>query len=144
MSAALSAHPFAALARASYVSLMTFRASGEGVATPVWFAAIDHTLYLFTFPSAGKVKRLRRNPQVTIAPCTLNGKVTGPTIPAHARVVTDPAEAARAQAAQARKYGLIYRLYNGYYGLVRFLKRRPPQPSVWIAIEAGDLRRDPL
>jgi uncharacterized protein len=61
-----------------YISLTTFRRTGAAVATPVWFVQIQHTLYLYTDATAGKVKRIRHHPRVQLAPCTMLGKVKGP------------------------------------------------------------------
>jgi hypothetical protein len=73
-----------------YISLASFRKTGVPVRTPVWFAEEDGTLYIFTNPKSGKIKRIRNNPQVKIAPCTMRGKVTGPEFSAVARIL--PAE----------------------------------------------------
>jgi len=61
-----------------YVSLITFRKNGQAVKTPVWFAERDGKLYVQTRSDSGKYKRIRNNPQVEIAPCTMSGKITGP------------------------------------------------------------------
>jgi PPOX class probable F420-dependent enzyme len=34
-----------------------------------------------------KYKRIRNNPEVRIAACTIRGKVTGPELPGHARIL---------------------------------------------------------
>ena len=60
-----------------YISLTTFRKTGEKVATPVWFGEDGDKLYVMTRSDMGKTKRIRNNPQVTVAPCTVRGKVTG-------------------------------------------------------------------
>ncbi len=65
---------------AKYISLTTYRRTGEGVATPVWFAQEADRLYIETGPKTGKVKRMRRTPRVTLAPCTFGGAVTGPAL----------------------------------------------------------------
>lgn len=70
-----------------YVSLTTFRKTGVGVATPVWFGEEDDKLYIMTRSDMGKTKRIRNNPQVRVAPCTIRGKVTGPEFPAVARLL---------------------------------------------------------
>lgn len=75
--------------------LTTFRRSGGGVGTPVGFAVDGDRLYFMTDPTSGKVKRIRNNPRVTVAPCTLPGKVTGPEQQATAESI-DGAEAERA------------------------------------------------
>lgn len=126
---------FTPLRRASYMSLTTFRKNGAPVATPVWFAQKDESLYLFTFPSAGKLKRIRHTARVIVAPCTLNGKVTGPVSEARARVVIDTQEQALADKTLAKKYGLIWYSYNGLMGVMRVLQRRPRSERVYVAIE---------
>ena len=60
-----------------YISLTTFRKTGVGVATPVWFGEEDGKLYVMTRGDMGKTKRIRNNPQVRVAPCTMRGTVTG-------------------------------------------------------------------
>jgi PPOX class probable F420-dependent enzyme len=86
-----------------YISLTTFRKNGAGVATPVWFGEEDGALYVMTRSDMGKVKRIRNNPQVQVAPCTMSGKVTGPGFAARARVLP-PEEHTRARQAINLKY----------------------------------------
>ena len=59
---------FSSLSGAQYMSLRTFRKSGVAVTTPVWFAETGGKLYFLTANDAGKVKRIRNNQQVTVAP----------------------------------------------------------------------------
>jgi PPOX class probable F420-dependent enzyme len=73
--------------RQKYISLSTFRKSGAGVPTPVWFGEQDDKLYVMTRSDSGKYKRIRNNPQVRIAPCTIRGKITGPDFAAKARIL---------------------------------------------------------
>jgi PPOX class probable F420-dependent enzyme len=86
-----------------YISLTTFRKNGAGVATPVWFGEQDGNLYVMTRSDMGKTKRIRNNPQVRVAPCTIRGKVTGAEFGATARILP-PEEQARARQAINRKY----------------------------------------
>jgi PPOX class probable F420-dependent enzyme len=72
-----------------YISLTTFRKSGKGVATPVWFVHRNDKLYVWTMADSGKVKRLRNHSKVTLAPCTLRGKILGPSLEGVARIVSD-------------------------------------------------------
>lgn len=88
-----------------YISLVTFRKTGVKVATPVWFGEGDGKLYVMTISTMGKSKRLRNNPQVTVASCTMRGKVTGPEIAALARILP-PEEQAHARQTINRKYWL--------------------------------------
>ena len=71
----------------NYVSLTTFRKSGQGVPTPVWFGEANDKLYVMTRSDMGKTKRIRNNSKVTVAPCTIRGKVTGPEFNAVARIL---------------------------------------------------------
>jgi PPOX class probable F420-dependent enzyme len=86
-----------------YISLKTFRKNGVGVSTPVWFGEEDGKLYVMTRSDMGKSKRIRKNPQVRMAPCTIRGTVTGPEFAATARILP-PEEHARARQAINRKY----------------------------------------
>jgi uncharacterized protein len=86
-----------------YISLTTFRKSGTGVATPVWFGEDDGKLYVMTRGDMGKTKRIRNNPQVRVAPCTMRGTVSGGEFAATARILR-PEEHARARHAINRKY----------------------------------------
>ena len=71
-----------------YVCLTTFRKSGVGVVTPVWFAEGDDKLYVKTRIESGKSKRIRNNPSVRVAPCTIRGKVIGPEFAGKARILS--------------------------------------------------------
>ncbi len=88
-----------------YVSLTTFRKTGVGVPTPVWFGEQDGRLYIMTLSKTGKAKRIRTNPQVKVAPCTMSGKVTGPEFPATARLLP-PEDFPQARKTLTRKYWL--------------------------------------
>lgn len=95
----------AAIQGQKYISLTTLRKTGVGVATPVWFGEDDGKLYVMTLSKMGKTKRIRNNPQVRVAPCTMRGRVTGAEIAATARIL--PAEDhARARQTINRKYWL--------------------------------------
>src|SRR5258708_37829577 len=96
----------ARLAPAKYMLLTTFRKNGTAVPTPVWVARDGDELVLTTGPNAGKVKRIRRDGAVRVAPCTMRGKPTGAEVPAHARLLDDAA-ARRVQGLIARKYWVL-------------------------------------
>jgi PPOX class probable F420-dependent enzyme len=88
-----------------YISLATFRKTGVPVYTPIWFAEDDGKLCFMTNSKLGKVKRLRNNAQVKIAPCTIRGKITGPEFAAEARILPQ-SDAARVRRAIEAKYWL--------------------------------------
>lgn len=95
----------AAIHGQKYISLATFRKTGVPVYTPIWFAEEGNNLYFMTNSKLGKVKRLRNNPQVRIAPCTIRGKITGPELDGTARILP-PSEAAHVRRAIKAKYWL--------------------------------------
>jgi PPOX class probable F420-dependent enzyme len=95
----------AVLDRERYLNLATFRRSGAAVETPVWFAAHEGRLYVFSEGDAGKVKRVRANPAIRVAPCGVRGRLKGPWIPGRARRVEDAAGVEAAYRALRRKYG---------------------------------------
>jgi PPOX class probable F420-dependent enzyme len=109
-----------AIRNQKYISLTTFRRNGAGVATPVWFGEENDTLYVMTRSDMGKTKRIRNNPGVTVAPCTIRGKVTGPQFPATARLLPRE-EHAHARATINRKY-LLARLSSPFSRADAFLE----------------------
>jgi PPOX class probable F420-dependent enzyme len=91
-----------------YLNLETYRGSGVGVRTPVWFAAepledVGPKLYVYSTADSGKAKRVRRSGVVKIAPCDARGTVTGAWI------------VARAQIVGAEEFGRGMRLLNRNY-----------------------------
>jgi uncharacterized protein len=96
----------AELGNQKYISLTTFRKNGVPVRTPVWFAQENGKLYIFANPESGKVKRLRNNAAVTVSPCTIRGRITGPEFSAQARIL--PQEAwSEARRLLEKKYWLM-------------------------------------
>jgi PPOX class probable F420-dependent enzyme len=86
-----------------YLSLTSFRRDGTGVATPVWFVEADGRLLVETDAGSYKVRRIRRDPRVTIALCTATGRLRGTPVPAWAELLPD-AEVAHLDRLMARKY----------------------------------------
>ncbi len=94
-----------------YLSLETFKKSGESVKTPVWFAADpasdlgsnEARLFIYTIGNTGKVKRIRNNPRVRIAPCKIKGEPLGEFVEAIATIITGE-EATRAMKLLNKKY----------------------------------------
>ena len=95
-----------------FVSLTTYRKSGQGVPTPVWIAPTLGGLVVTTPAGSGKVKRLRRDPRVELRPCSRRGQVDegAPHATGRATIVTDAGEIATATAALAAKYGWEFRV----------------------------------
>lgn len=123
------------LDKQKYISLTTFRRTGEAVATPVWFVRLEDALYFYSDATAGKVKRIRNNPQVQLAACTISGNVKGPSFPGFARIVTDPHEQARIKAALDAKYWVARRLLRLLNGTARLFQRsKPPASVLYVAV----------
>ena len=104
-------HPFERLEGQSYINLTTFRKSGAPVSTPLWFALHEGRLYATTEPDSGKMKRIRNNPSVLLAPCNAWGKEKGPRVEGLARSVEDE-PTPEAEAALYQKYRLGLGLFN--------------------------------
>lgn len=94
-----------------YLSLETLRKNGQAVRTPVWFAEAGGVFYIYSLAEAGKIKRIRNNPSVRIAPCDIRGKLRGEWVPTRARIL-DGEEAARANAMLDKKYGVMKKIGN--------------------------------
>lgn len=79
--------PIDELATARYALLTTYRRDGRPVATPVWIVRVDGALGVWTAADSGKVKRIRREPRVTLATCDVRGRGAGPAYPGRAELL---------------------------------------------------------
>jgi uncharacterized protein len=98
--------------------LATFRRSGVVVATPVWAAEADGRFYVRSERTAGKLKRLRNDSRVLVAPCTVRGKPLGAPLEATASVVA-PEREHIAEQALVRRYGLGRALFEWSFDRMR-------------------------
>lgn len=98
--------------------LATFRRSGVVVATPVWAAESEGRFYVRSERTAGKIKRLRNDPRVLVAPCTVRGKPLGAPIEGTAGVV-DPEREWIAEQALVRRYGLGRAIFEWTFDRMR-------------------------
>lgn len=97
------------LASSKYLLLTTFRKDGRAVPTALWFAKDDTDgadLVVWTVTTSGKVKRIRRDGAVTIAPCDLRGNPRGDAIKAHARLL-DADGTERVRSLISKRYGVF-------------------------------------
>ena len=107
-------------AHQKYLNIETFRKSGVGVRTPVWFAQDGEILFVRTVANSGKVKRIRNNGQVNIAPCKVDGTPLGAWTPATAREVKDPVLGRKVDRLLGQKYGLM----KTFFGVASALQGR--------------------
>ena len=106
-----------AILTAQYVALTTYRRDGTPVVTPVWAAAEGDSLFIFSNPNAGKVKRIRNSGRATLAPCTATGTITGAALPAEATILHGD-QMPNVWRLLVKKYGLPARLF-ALYGSLR-------------------------
>jgi PPOX class probable F420-dependent enzyme len=106
-----SAADFRGLTDHRYCQLVSFRRNGAAVPTPVWFAVAGSRLYVKTETPSGKVRRIRHDPRVQVAPCTLGGRRLGAAVEGRARVL-ESWEAPLAERTLRGRYGLGRRLFG--------------------------------
>lgn len=92
------------------INLETFRKNGVGVKTPVWFAQDEEEFRVWTLMNSGKVKRIRLNSQVRIAPSKADGTPLGDWLPAKATADASDKAMVKTKTMFAKKYGLSFRL----------------------------------
>jgi len=105
-----------------YLSVTSFKRDGTAVATPVWFVCDGTRLFAFTDLHSAKVRRVRRNPRVLVAPCRVDGKLHSEPVPARAEVLTNTAELERVQKLLLERYKISYRVVMLIYRLGRRLR----------------------
>jgi uncharacterized protein len=98
-----------------YALLVTFRRDGTAVPSPVWFALDGDVVFVRTDAASWKVKRIRRNPSVLIAPSTTRGKPLGDVVAAQARVLSPDEHQPAVEVCRAA-YGLSGRIYDSTVG----------------------------
>jgi PPOX class probable F420-dependent enzyme len=111
-----------------YLSLESYRKDGRAVATPVWFAEESGVFYIYSLADAGKVKRIRNNPHVRIAPCDIRGKLKGSGVDGEA-LILDPSGAEHGHKLLNQKYGAVKRIGD-------FFSKLRKRNRVTIAIRA--------
>jgi len=98
------------------ISVETYRKSGKPVRTPVWFLKEDDKLVVHTGGNSGKVKRIKVNSKVRVAPSKFRGEPKGDYIDARAELVNDPETV-------SKYYSLIYKKYGFVGSLTKFVQR---------------------
>jgi uncharacterized protein len=95
-----------------FLNLSTFRKNGVPVLTTVLFAlANDKKIYVWTTKDSGKVKRIRNNATVHIAPSTRLGRPLGPIATATARILS-VTEQREAQSVTDRQFGWLKKFFG--------------------------------
>lgn len=117
--------------REKHISLETYRKTGEAVRTPVWFIEENGELLVRTDSSTGKIKRIRNNPRVRIAPCNARGTVKGRWVDGEARMIESESS--------EHVFSLLRKKYGVSYRIVRFVQRfsRSKAHPIGLAIRIG-------
>jgi uncharacterized protein len=106
------------VARHKRALLVTYRRDGTPVPTPVWAAAAGGRLYVRSERASGKLKRLRNDARLLVAPCTVRGKPLGAPFEARARILAAEEEPI-AERALSDRYGLGRELFERAMDLLR-------------------------
>ena len=127
------------LKSAKYVSLITFRKSGEPIRSPVWFAQFGespNSYGVITETNVGKVKRIRTNSKIEIQVCDIKGGVEpdAPKFSGVARLVTGD-QAVAVRKAISKRYGLTYKLFSIYHSVSSLFKKKDGFPETNIVFE---------
>lgn len=121
--------PLTELGDSPYIYLTHYRKDGTPVGLPIWVARDgEHLVVWVENIDTWKVKRMRRNPNVTVATCDMRGNHRGPEISATAQVL-DLDGTNRVRHLIAQKYGL-----RGRFALCANRILRGKNTSVGIAI----------
>ena len=92
-----------------YINLETYKRDSTSVKTPVWFVIDKGLVYIITRESTGKVKRLKNNQNVRVAPCSFKGEIKNEWVNGKAQKVTG-SEADNVIKLRKKKYGFAVRL----------------------------------
>ena len=127
------------IAESKYVSLTTFRRDGTAVPVPVWIVRLpDGRVGLTSAATAGKVKRIRNNPAITLRPCDVRGRVAegAGTTTGNAEVV-DGAAYDDVWAAIRKKYKIVAAGLGFWAKLTGLFKRSAGVADCAIIITIG-------
>ncbi|MGZ8686847.1 MAG: PPOX class F420-dependent oxidoreductase [Gaiellaceae bacterium] len=108
-----------------YLSLTSYRRNGAPVATPVWFVTENGRLLVSTDAGCYKVKRIPRNPSVSIAACTATGRLRGEPVEARVELLPET-EGPHVEELMARKYRFDRILVLPLYRAVQRLRHKQP------------------
>jgi uncharacterized protein len=90
-----------------YAMLTTYKKDGSPVGSPVWLAAQDDRIVVAANGDSWKIKRIRRNPNVTLQLCNARGTTTrGDVVEGHAQII-DTTATQQSRALIRKKYGII-------------------------------------
>ncbi|WP_405165053.1 PPOX class F420-dependent oxidoreductase [Nocardia sp. NBC_01499] len=107
------------LGASRFVLLTTYKKDGTPVGTPVWVAPDGDRIVVWTNPTTWKVKRIRRNPDVTLQVSDARGRPKGDEVLTGTATVLDANDTQRVRDLVSRKYGIIGTLVIKLHKLFR-------------------------
>lgn len=119
--------------RTSRVALVTtYKRDGQGVPTPVGIRLDSDRAYFTTRAKTWKVRRLARNPLVTVAPCDKRGQIRGDPEECTVRCTARKIETGDPDTFEARFWIWVYRVFYRdvpvTYELTPLLDGAPDEP----------------
>lgn len=117
------------LQKYKYLSIKTFRKSGEGVSTPVWFIVLGGNLIVNTREDTYKVKRILHNENVQIAQCSIRGKVISDYFDGKATILLDSEDLQKIK----KKFKQKYRFFR-FVSYVTYSSKKMGKKSIFIEI----------
>ncbi|WP_327098669.1 PPOX class F420-dependent oxidoreductase [Nocardia vinacea] len=109
----------------SFARLTTYKKDGTPVGAPVWVAPDGERIVVWTNSKTWKVKRIRRNPAVTLQICDGRGRPKSEEKVAGKAELLDAAGTQRVRDLVSRKYGIIgtvlirlHKLFKGADGSI--------------------------
>ncbi|MFM7617541.1 MAG: PPOX class F420-dependent oxidoreductase [Actinomycetes bacterium] len=113
------------LDNAKYVSFGTYKRDGTLVEAPVWIVPFEDGYAFTTDSTSFKVKRLGRDPRVTVAVSNFRGRIAdGTTRHIGTGEVLSPERAQEVQRLVRRKYGIAWLVTLGPSRLMNRLRGR--------------------
>ncbi|MEV6337688.1 PPOX class F420-dependent oxidoreductase [Nocardia vinacea] len=109
----------------SFALLTTYKKDGTAVGAPIWVAPDGERIVVWTNSKTWKVKRIRRNPAVTLQICDGRGRPKSEEKVAGKAELLDAAGTQRVRDLVSRKYGIVgtvlirlHKLFKGADGSV--------------------------
>ncbi len=103
----------------------------------MWFVVASDKAYIATPKTTFKIKRLKNDPRVQIAPCTRNGKVLGTYKEGRARIL--PIEEEKVIFDHYRKkYGFFFKIWSSDIKNLFRKKSRKEQKLAFVEITLKD------
>lgn len=122
---------WAELGNAKYAVLTSFKKDGTPVGAPVWLAGDGDRIVVWTGAKTWKIKRIRRNPKVTLQVCDRQGRKTSGDVLTGVAEIQDAAQTDRTRTLISSKYGIM-----GFIVVRGSALLRGKQADIGIAITA--------